>query len=108
MDMVLLTFSSIPTLRVSTPTISAICWSPAAQIAGVGETWPVYPVPTCVRVNRRRDSRRTSSLPCPHVREGEPTGRESKVLGKPLTPKEVEHFTDTVRHIAAILMLTGE
>ena len=32
--------------------------------------------------------------------------RESKVLGRPLLPEEVQHFTDTARRIAAILMLT--
>ena len=34
--------------------------------------------------------------------------RESKVLGRPLFPEEVQHFTDTARRIAAILMLTGK
>ena len=34
--------------------------------------------------------------------------RESKVLGRSLLPEEVVHFTDTVRRIAAILMLTHE
>ncbi len=33
--------------------------------------------------------------------------RESKVLGRPLLPEEVQHFTDTARRIAAILVLTG-
>ena len=32
--------------------------------------------------------------------------RESKVLGRWLLPEEVQHFTDTARRIAAILMLT--
>ena len=32
--------------------------------------------------------------------------RESKVLGRSLLPEEVQHFTDTTRRIAAILMLT--
>ena len=32
--------------------------------------------------------------------------RETKVLGRPLQPEEVQHFTDTARRIAAILMLT--
>ena len=31
--------------------------------------------------------------------------RESKVLGRSLLPEEVQHFTDTARRIAAILML---
>ena len=34
--------------------------------------------------------------------------RESKVLGRPLAPEEVQHFTDTARRIAAVLMLTGK
>ena len=34
--------------------------------------------------------------------------RESKVLGRNLTPEEVQHFTDTARRIAAVLMLTGK
>ena len=34
--------------------------------------------------------------------------RESKVLGRPLLPDEVQHFTDTVRRVAAILMLVEE
>ena len=33
--------------------------------------------------------------------------RESKVLGRPLLPKEVQHFTDTARRIAAILKLVN-
>ena len=32
--------------------------------------------------------------------------RETKVLGRSLLPEEVQHFTDTARRIAAILMLT--
>ena len=32
--------------------------------------------------------------------------RESKVLGRSLLPEEVQHFTDTARRIAVILMLT--
>ena len=32
--------------------------------------------------------------------------REYAVLGRPMTPKEVQHFTDTARRIAAILVLT--
>ena len=32
--------------------------------------------------------------------------RESRILGRPLLPEEVQHFTDTARRIAAILMLT--
>ena len=32
--------------------------------------------------------------------------RESKVLGRSLLPEEVQHFTDTARRIAAILMMT--
>ena len=32
--------------------------------------------------------------------------RERKVLGRPLRPEEVQHFTDTARRIAAILLLT--
>ena len=32
--------------------------------------------------------------------------RESRVLERPLLPEEVQHFTDTARRIAAILMLT--
>ena len=34
--------------------------------------------------------------------------RESKVLGRRLTPEEVQHFTGTARRIAAVLMLTGK
>ena len=34
--------------------------------------------------------------------------RERGVLGRPLRPEEVQHFTDTARRIAAILMLAGE
>ena len=33
--------------------------------------------------------------------------RESKVLGRPLLPEEVQHFTDTARRIAAILQLSN-
>jgi len=33
--------------------------------------------------------------------------RESRVLGRPLLPAEVQHFTDTARRIAAILLLTN-
>ena len=33
--------------------------------------------------------------------------RERKVLGRPLRPEEVQHFTDTARRIAAILLATG-
>ena len=33
--------------------------------------------------------------------------REHKVLGRPLLPSEVQHFTDTARRIAAILGMTG-
>ena len=33
--------------------------------------------------------------------------RERKVLGRSLLPEEVQHFTDTARRIAAILMLLG-
>ncbi len=32
--------------------------------------------------------------------------REHAVLGRPMTPAEVQHFTDTARRIAAILLLT--
>ena len=32
--------------------------------------------------------------------------RETKVLGRSLLPEEVQHFTDTARRIAAVLMLT--
>ena len=34
--------------------------------------------------------------------------REHKVLGRPLKPDEVQHFTDTARRIAAILQLVGK
>ena len=34
--------------------------------------------------------------------------RDSKVLGRRLTPEEVQHFTGTARRIAAVLMLTGK
>jgi len=34
--------------------------------------------------------------------------RESKVLDRALRPEEVQHFTDTARRIAAILLLTGD
>ena len=34
--------------------------------------------------------------------------RESKVLGRPLAPEEVQHFTGTARRTAAVLMLTGK
>ncbi len=33
--------------------------------------------------------------------------RESKVLGRPLKPEEVQHFADTARRIGGILMLTA-
>ena len=33
--------------------------------------------------------------------------RERPILGRPLRPEEVQHFTDTARRIAAILLLTG-
>ena len=33
--------------------------------------------------------------------------REHDVLGRPLKPEEVQHFTDTARRIAGILMLTN-
>ena len=33
--------------------------------------------------------------------------REHKVLGRPLLPSEVQHFTDTARRIGAILGMTG-
>ena len=33
--------------------------------------------------------------------------RERSILGRPLKPDEVQHFTDTARRIAAILCLTG-
>ena len=32
--------------------------------------------------------------------------RESDILKRPLKPEEVQHFTDTSRRIAGILMLT--
>ena len=31
--------------------------------------------------------------------------RERDVLGRPLEPQEVQHFTDTARRIAAILLI---
>ena len=34
--------------------------------------------------------------------------RESAVLGRPLKPEEVQHFTNTARRITAILLLTAE
>ena len=34
--------------------------------------------------------------------------RESKVIGRPLLPQEVQHFTDTARRIAAILALVSK
>ena len=34
--------------------------------------------------------------------------RESKVLGRPLLPEEVQHFTDTARRIGRILLLVNE
>ena len=34
--------------------------------------------------------------------------REEKVLGRALLPEEVQHFTDTARRIAAILLVTAE
>ena len=33
--------------------------------------------------------------------------RERNILGRPLHPEEVQHFTDTARRIAAILLVTG-
>ena len=33
--------------------------------------------------------------------------RESKILGRPLLPEEVQHFTDTARRIAEVLGLAG-
>ena len=33
--------------------------------------------------------------------------RERKVLGRALSPQEVQHFTDTARRIAAILSTVG-
>ena len=32
--------------------------------------------------------------------------RERNILGRPLRPEEVQHFTDTARRIAAILLVT--
>ena len=34
--------------------------------------------------------------------------RESKILGRPLLTEEVQHFTDTARRIAAILLLVNQ
>ena len=34
--------------------------------------------------------------------------REQKVLGRALLPEEVQHFTDTARRIAAILLVVSE
>ena len=34
--------------------------------------------------------------------------RESKVLGRPLLPEEVQHFTDTARRICGILLVVNE
>ena len=34
--------------------------------------------------------------------------REEKVLGRSMLPEEVQHFTDTARRIAGILMLVNE
>ena len=34
--------------------------------------------------------------------------REREILGRPLTADEVQHFTDTARRIAAILLLTSK
>ena len=34
--------------------------------------------------------------------------RERSVLKRPLHPEEVQHFTDTARRIAAILLLTSD
>ena len=34
--------------------------------------------------------------------------RESKILGRALLPEEVQHFTDTARRIAAILLLVNQ
>ena len=34
--------------------------------------------------------------------------RESKVLGRPLLPEEVQHFTDTARRIGAIVLVAGK
>ena len=33
--------------------------------------------------------------------------RERKVLGRPLLPEEVQHFTDTARRIGAILLISA-
>ena len=33
-----------------------------------------------------------------------PSCRERGVLGRPLTPEETKHFTDTARRIGAILL----
>ena len=33
--------------------------------------------------------------------------RERNILGRPLHPEEVQHFTDTARRIAAILLVTN-
>ena len=33
--------------------------------------------------------------------------RERNILGRPLKPEEVQHFTDTARRVAAILLATG-
>ena len=32
--------------------------------------------------------------------------RERKILGRPLTPEEVQHFTDTARRTVALLLTT--
>ena len=34
--------------------------------------------------------------------------RERNILGRPLRPEEVQHFTDTARRIGAILLATGK
>ena len=34
--------------------------------------------------------------------------REREILGRSLTPEEVQHFIDTARRIAGLLMLTSE
>ena len=34
--------------------------------------------------------------------------RERPILGQPLRPEEVQHFTDTARRIGAILLATGK
>ena len=34
--------------------------------------------------------------------------RESRVLGRPLLPEEVQHFTDTARRIGAIVLVAGK